>query len=211
MRIALSLILLATLPLHSENYVGHGLTLGAPLKYGPDFTHFEYVNPAAPKGGGIRLGLRGTFDSLNPYILKGARLPLGALIHETLTEGADDEISSRYGRLAAQIEIPPDNSWVIYTLHEEARWHDGQPVTPEDVIFSLEILKTKGHPYFRSYYADIENAEKTSERKVKMTFSTVDNKELPYIAGQLPILPKHYWEGREFAETTLEPPPRWRF
>ena len=206
MRIALSLVLLATLPLHGENYVSHGLALGAPLKYGPDFTHFEYVNPAAPKGGGIRLGLRGTFDSLNPYILKGRSLPLGALIYETLTEAADDEISTSYGRLAAQIEIPPDNSWVIYTLHEEARWHDGQPVTPEDVIFSLEILKTKGHPGYRSYYADIENAEKTSERKVKMTFSTADNKELPYIAGQLPILPKHYWEGREFAETTLEPP-----
>lgn len=209
MRTALFLTLtaLTVLPLEAENYSGHGLSLYGELKYGPDFTHFEYANPDAPKGGELRLGWRGTFDSLNPHILKGVSPPrLGQLIYDTLTENANDEIFSEYGRIAENVEVPPDYSWVIFTLREEARWHDGQPVTPEDVIFSLETLKTKGHPGLRSYYASIEKAEKIGERQVKMTFDAETNRELPLVAGQLPILPKHYWEGRDFEATTLEPP-----
>ncbi len=209
MYIALSLAfaVLAAPPLQAENYVGHGISLYGELKYGADFAHFEYANPAAPKGGTFVLGARGSFDSLNPNILKGITPPrISQLIYDTLTEHAGDEIFSEYGRLAESVEIPDDYSWVIFTLRKEARWHDGQPVTPEDVIFTLDILKTKGHPYYNSYYGDIEKVEKIGEHQVKMTFGEEMNKELPLIAGQLSILPKHYWEGKDFAETTLEPP-----
>lgn len=209
MQLALSLAIaaLTALPLQAENYIGHGISLYNELKYGPDFTHFEYANPDAPKGGSLLIGSIGTFDSLNPYILKGATPPrMAALLYDTLTEHADDEIFSEYGRLAERIEVPADNSWVLYTLRKEARWHDGQPITPEDVIFTLEMLKTKGHPFYSSYYASIESVEKVGARQVKFILGAETNKELPLITGQLSILPKHYWQGRDFSETTLEPP-----
>ena len=207
-RIALALIaILTTLPVRADNYVGHGISLYGELKYGPDFTHFAYTNPDAPKGGSLRLGWVGTFDNLNPYILKGLEPPrLSSLIYDTLTEHAEDEIFSEYGRLVERIEVPPDNSWVLYTLRPEARWHDGRPITPEDVIFTLETYKTKGNPGLRNYFAAIETAEKVGARQVRLIFSGETNKELPLIAGQMSILPKHYWEGRNFEETTLDPP-----
>ena len=127
--IALALIaILTALPAHADNYVGQGISLYGELKYGPDFTHFEYANPEAPKGGTLRLGWIGTFDNLNPDIIKGLEPPrLSSLIYDTLTENAEDEIFSEYGRLAERIEVPPDNAWVLYTLRPEARWHDGRP------------------------------------------------------------------------------------
>ena len=199
--------LLVVLPVHADSYVGHGVSLYGALKYGPDFTHFEYANPAAPKGGILRLGWIGTFDNLNPFILKGIEPPrLQSLLYDTLTERADDEIAAAYGRLAERVEIPPDNAWVLYTLRPEARWHDGQPITPEDVIFTLQTYQTQGHPGLRSYYAAIETAEKIGARQVRLVFSAEANKELPLISGEMHILPKHYWENRDFAETTLAPP-----
>lgn len=207
-RIALALIaILTTLPVHADNYVGHGISIYGELKYGPDFTHFEYVNPDAQKGGTLRLGWIGTFDNLNPHILKGLEPPgLSSLLYDPLTESAEDEIATGYGRLVERIEVPPDNSWVLYTLRPEARWHDGRPITSEDVIFTLETYKTKGHPGLRNYFAAIETAEKVGARQVRLIFSGETNKELPLIAGQMSILPKHYWEGRNFEETTLDPP-----
>ena len=149
MLIALSLTIsfLSALPVQAENYIGHGVSLYGELKYGADFENFEYTNPDAPKGGSLTLASRGSFDSLNPFILKGLTPPrIAALLYDTLTEHADDEIFSEYGRLAESVEIPDDYSWVIFTLRKEARWHDGRAVTPEDVIFTLDALKTKGHP-----------------------------------------------------------------
>ncbi len=206
--IALALIaILTALPVDADNYVGHGISPYGELKYGPDFTHFEYVNPDAPKGGTLRLGWIGTFDSLNPHILKGLEPPrLDNLIYDTLTESAEDEIAVGYGLLVERIEVPPDNAWILYTLRPEARWHDGKPITPEDVIFTLETYKTKGHPGLRNYFAAIESAEKVEAHQVRLIFSGEPNKELPLIAGQMDILPKHYWEGRNFEETTLDPP-----
>ena len=128
------------------------------------------------------------------------------MIYDTLTESAEDEIATGYGRLVERIEVPPDNSWILYTLRSEARWHDGRPITPEDVIFTLETYKTKGHPGLRNYFAAIETAEKVGARQVRLIFSGETNKELPLISGQMSILPKHYWEGRNFEETTLDPP-----
>lgn len=184
----------------------HAIAMHGEPKYGPDFTHFDYVNPDAPKGGELRLGAEGTFDSFNPYIPRGTPAAgAGAAIESLMTSSADEPFTE-YGLIAESIETPPDRSWVIFTLRPEARWHDGEPITADDVIFSLETLKTKGHPFYRFYYQSIVEAEKLGERKVRFTFAEGDNRELPLIAGQLPILPKHYWESRDFARTTLEPP-----
>jgi microcin C transport system substrate-binding protein len=183
----------------------HGASMFGDLKYGPDFEHFEHADPNAPKGGSLTLSTIGTFDNLNPYILRGTAAAGVTLTFETLTTGSPDEPFSEYGLLAESIEIPEDRSWVAFTLRPEARWHDGQPVTVDDVIWTLETLKTKGHPFYRAYYANIVRAEADGERRVKMVFDGTVNRELPLIAGQMPVLPKHYFEGREFDRTTLEP------
>ncbi len=184
----------------------HAIAMHGEPKYGPGFTQFDYADADAPKGGDVRLAAIGTFDNLNPYILKGvAAVGLGGLF-ETLMTSSDDEAFTKYGLLAESIEVPDDRSWAAFTLRAEARWHDGRPVTPEDVIWSLETLKTKGHPFYRTYFANIAKAERTGERSVRFTFSGGENRELPLIAGELPILPRHYWEGREFGKTTLKPP-----
>lgn len=184
----------------------HAIAMHGEPKYGPDFRHFDYVNPDAPKGGELRLGQDGTFDSFNPYIAKGTPAAGAGAAIETLMTSSADEPFTEYGLIAETIETPPDRSWVIFTLRPEARWHDGKPITADDVIFSLETLKTKGHPFYRFYYQSIVEAEKLGERKVRFTFAEGDNRELPLIAGQLPVLPRHYWEGRDFDRTTLEPP-----
>jgi microcin C transport system substrate-binding protein len=175
-------------------------------KYGPGFRHFAYVNPDAPKGGELRLAVEGTFDSFHAFIPRGTGAAGAEAAVESLMVGSADEAFTEYGLLAESIEVPADRSWAIFTLRREARWHDGRPVTPEDVIFSLEILKKHGHPFYRFYYQAIVRAEKLGERRVRFSFKGDDNRELPLIAGQLPILPKHYWENRDFSRTTLEPP-----
>ena len=184
----------------------HAIAMHGEPKYGPDFKHFEYADPGAPKGGHVRLAAIGTFDNLNPYILKGvAAAGLGGLF-ETMLTSSDDEAFTEYGLLAESIEVPDDRSWAAFTLRPEARWHDGRPVTPEDVIWSLQALKTKGLPFYRFYFANVAKVEKTGPRKVRFTFSGEENRELPLIVGQLPVLPRHYWEGRQFDKTILEPP-----
>lgn len=182
----------------------HAIAMYGEPKYGPDFRHFDYVNPDAPKGGLMRLGATGTFDSFNPYVIKGN--PAAGAGAESLTVASADEPFTKYGLIAETIEWPDDRSWVAFTLRPQARWHDGQPITVDDVIFSLQILKTKGQPFFRFYYGSIERAEQVGERKVRFVFTEAGNRELPLIAGEMPILPKHYWEGRDFERSTLEPP-----
>ena len=182
----------------AETAVTHALAMHGEPKYGPEFKHFEYVNPDAPKGGDVRLHAIGTFDTLNPFNLRGVKaVGLGGL-YDTLLTGSEDEAFTEYGLLAETVEVPEDRSWVAFTLRKEARWHDGRPVTVEDVIYSLETLKTKGHPFYRAYYASVAAAEAAGERRVKFTFAEGENRELPLIVGQLPVIPKHYWEGRDF-------------
>jgi microcin C transport system substrate-binding protein len=184
----------------------HGLAMHGDLKYPPDFKHFEYVNPNAPKGGAVRLAANGGFDSFNPYIVRGRSAAGIGLIYESLTTGSQDEAFSAYGLLAEKVETPPDRSWVSFTLRKDARWHDGKPVSVDDVIWTFEMLKTKGAPFYRYYYANVQTPQKTGDRSIKFTFTGGVNRELPLIVGQMPVLPKHYWATRDFEATTLEPP-----
>jgi len=183
-----------------------GLSIYGDLKYPPGFTHFDYVNPNAPKGGDVKLSAIGTFDNLNPYILKGVAAAGLELTFQTLLANAYDEASAAYGLVAETVETPADRSWVVFTLRPEARFHDGTPITADDVVFSLETLKTKGHPFFRAYYASVRSVEKIGERKVKFAFAPGNNRELPFIVGNgLPILSKTFFETHAFDKTTLQP------
>ena len=184
---------------------GHAVTAHGTPKYGPDFKHFDYVNPDAPKGGEVKLATYGSFDSLHPFILRGSPAAGAGLPFETLTVGSDDEVLTQYGVLAETITVADDRGWVAFALRPQARFHDGTPVTADDVIWSFETLRDKGHPTYRTYYADVTKAEKTGDRTVKFTFRNGNNPELPVIMGQLPVLPKHAFDGRDFASTTLEP------
>ena len=196
--------LAASAPARAEVRISHAIAMHGEPKYGPDFTHFDYVNPDAPRGGTLRLAVSGTFDSFNPYIIRGNAA--AGVEAETLLVSSADEPFTEYGLIAETIEWPEDRSWVIFNLREEARWHDGTPITADDVVFSFETLKTKGAPVYRFYYAAIVKAEKLSERRVRFTFAEAMNRELPLIVGQIPIFPKRYWETRDFESGTLEPP-----
>jgi len=185
---------------------GHGLSIHGDLKYGPGFKHFEYANPDAPKGGDVRLAAIGTFDNLNPFILKGVPAAGAGQLFDTLTVASSDEPSSEYGLIAESVEVPADRSWVTFTLRPEARFHDGSAITADDVIWTFQTLKTKGHPFYRAYYAQVAKPEALGPSKVKFSFGPGENRELPVIAGQLPVLSKAYWSKRDFEKTTLEPP-----
>jgi len=187
-------------------YRGHGIAMHGDLKYGPDFTHFDYVNPQAPKGGEVTLFDLGTYDSFNPFIIRGNPAAGVGNLTESLMTAAMDEPFSEYGLLAERVEMPADRSSVTFVLNAKARWHDGVPVSAEDVIWSFETLRDKGNPYYRAYYASVDRVEKVGERGVRFHFRGTDNRELPLILGQLSVLPKHYWEKRDFERTTLEPP-----
>jgi microcin C transport system substrate-binding protein len=192
----------------------HALSLFGSVKYPAEFKRFDYVNPDAPKGGVARQISIGTFDNFNPTVagVKGSIAAAVGLIYESLTTPSEDEVSTEYGALAESVSHPDDFSSVTYRLRPQAKWHDGEPVTPDDVIFSLDSFK-KYHPQYSAYYRHVVKAEKAGERDVKFTFDAPGNRELPQIVGQLTVLPKHWWEGtdsegrkRDISATTLEKP-----
>ena len=192
----------------------HGLSLFGDVKYPAGFKHFEYVNPAAPQGGTVRMAGFGTFDNFNEVVamVKGNIAMGTSLFSETLMTAAYDEVSTEYGLLADAVRYADDFSWVTYRIDARARWHDGKPVTVDDVIFSFNVLK-ENRPDLAAYYSHVVKAEKTGEREITFTFDMPGNRELPHIVGQLTIMPKHWWEGtdksgnkRDVTATTLEPP-----
>jgi microcin C transport system substrate-binding protein len=192
----------------------HALSLFGETKYSPGFKHFDYVNPAAPKGGVVRLTGLGTYDNFNIVIsgVKGAvALGLG-LIYDSLMVDSLDEVSAAYGLLAESVHYPDDFSSVTYRLRPNAKWHDGKPVTPEDVVFSFDAFRAN-HPSFSAYYQHVKSVAKTGDHEVAFTFDAPGNRELPQIVGQLTVLPKHWYEEvdksgnkRNVANTSLEPP-----
>jgi microcin C transport system substrate-binding protein len=192
----------------------HGLSLFGELKYPQGFKHFDYVNPNAPKGGSVRLNAFGTFDNFNEVAagLKGTIAAGSGIISDTLLVSALDEVSTEYGLIAGSVSHPPDFAWASFRLRPIARFHDGKPVTAEDVIYSFEMFK-KHNPSMATYYRHVAKVERTGEREVTFTFDSSGNREMPVILGQLNVLPKHWWEGkdasgnkRDIGATTLEPP-----
>jgi microcin C transport system substrate-binding protein len=192
----------------------HGLSLFGDLKYQPDFARFDYVNANAPKTGVVRQISIGTFDNFNIVVagVKGALAGSIGLIYDTLLVSALDEVSSEYGLIAEAVSYPDDFSSASYRLRAEAKWHDGSPITPDDVIFSFNAFR-KYSPQLAAYYRHVAKVEKTGDREITFTFDAAGNRELPQIVGQLTILPKAWWEGtdkngkkRDISETTLESP-----
>ena len=190
----------------------HALSLMGDIKYPAGFKHYSYVNPNAPKGGLLRLGVDGTFDSFNHIITRGTVAAGGSTIYDTLMTASLDEVATEYGLIAESVRYPADYSSVTYRLRASARWHDGKPITPEDVIWTFEMLK-QHNPQRRYYYRHVVKAEKTGERDVTFTFDEPGNRELPQIVGQIAPMPKHWWTGkdpqgkeRNIANATLEPP-----
>jgi len=186
----------------------HGLAIHGEPELPADYTQLRYVNPNAPKGGELRLAEvnAGGFDSLNPYIVKGVSAPGLGYVYETLAEQPADEASVEYGRIAEKLETPADRSWVTFHLNPKARFSDDQPITSADVKFSFETITSKGHPLYASYYAGVKEVEILDDQRIKFHFKDANNNELPIILGQLPVLAKHYWQGRDFSKSSLDIP-----
>lgn len=189
----------------------HGIAMHGEVKYPADFPHLDFVNPDAPKGGTLEQHVIGSFDSLNPFIVKGSpaagmSFMRSGLVYESLMQNAWDEPFSLYGIIAESIELPEDRSWVAFNLRPEAKWHDGEPITAEDVKWTFETLLEHGTPFFKAYWGDVKEVTVESERRVKFDFSSQGNAELPLIIAEMSVLPKHFWEGKDFSQSSLEKP-----
>lgn len=198
----------------------HGYAQFGSLKYPPSFTHFDWVNPEAPKGGTLRIMALGAFDTLNPYTLKGVSpsstadfLQYGVSeFNEPLMVGSGtydpsgDEPASSYGLIAESVEYNESRSWVVFNLRPEARFHDGKPITARDVAFSYRLLKQQGHPQYRTDLQEVQRVDILSRHRIRFVLKRSGNPLLILRLGELPVLPQHYWKGRDFRATTYEPP-----
>lgn len=183
----------------------HGIALHGDTQYAADFTHFNYVNPDAPKGGALRMASPAPFDTLNPFTIKGVAAPGATMVFDTLLASSEDEPFTEYGLIAESIEMPEDRSSVTFNLRRAATFHDGKPVTAEDVVWTFRTLMEKGHPFYRAYYAAVGKTTVENAHRVRFDFKMAGNRELPMIIGQMPVLPKHAWADKDFSATTLEP------
>jgi len=210
---ALALALAPAPALAQEPQWRHGLSLMGEPQLPADFPHFPFVNPNAPRGGLVRFGIQSAFDSFNVVIPRGVEAPgIEFYVYEPLMQSNPDEVATTYPRIAEAVRHPADFSWVEYRLNPAARWHDGRPITVEDVLFSFEAF-TQNSPMHRFYYRNVVRAEQTAERVVRFTFDAPGNREKPQIMGELRILPRHWWTGtdangrqRDITQTTLEAP-----
>jgi len=184
----------------------HAVSMHGKPKYPADFEFFDYVNPNAPKGGVLRNASFGSFDTFNPFSIKGNAAPGIGFLFEPLMKMSDDEPFSLYGLIAESIDIAPDRKSVTFTLRPQAHFSDGTPIGADDVVFSFNTLKQKGVPQYRYYYNDVEAAVAEADKKVRFLLKESDNRELPLILGQMPVLSKKYWEGKDFGATTLDIP-----
>ena len=184
----------------------YGLSLVGTPNLPADFPHFPYANPDAPSGGEVALADLGSFDSFNPFIVRGTAPAAIGRVWDTLTRNSADEPDTAYAHLAAVIEVAADHSYVAFELRPEARFHDGTRVTADDVVWTFEMLRTKGRPFYRQYYADVDKTSADSASRVRFHFRTTGNRELPTILGELVVLPKHWWQGRDFTAPLTEAP-----
>ncbi|MBU6140066.1 MAG: extracellular solute-binding protein [Proteobacteria bacterium] len=203
-RFSLGIFLLILLS--SKSFAAHGISTFGDLKYPKNFQHFDYVNPDAPKGGEVKFGSEGGFNSLNNFILKG--LPASGLnyLYDSLTEGSEDEISARYALIAEDIKIASNKSWIEFRLNKNARFHDGKSITADDVIFTFDKLISDGHPSYKMLFRDVKEAKKINSHLVRFSFKPNGNRDLPLLVASLPVLPKHYFNSVDFSKTTLQPP-----
>ncbi|QPC41406.1 ABC transporter substrate-binding protein [Kaustia mangrovi] len=185
----------------------HAIAMHGTPKYGPGFSHFDYVNPDAPRGGTLRLAVTGSFDSLNPFIVRGVPArDLRSYVFESLMTRSRDEPFTLYGLIAQSIDVPDDRSRATFTLNPKARFSDGTPVTVDDVVFSLKALREHGQPNLRQYYGKVVRIERPGGRRVTFVFQDGEDRELPLILGLMPILPRHRYDDGRLALTSLEPP-----
>lgn len=203
---AAGLVSLPAVAIAEESVSSHGYSVFGTLKNPADFTHYEYANPDAPKGGTLRRGVTGSFDSLQGGIVKGTEVRGLGHTQDRLMAFAHDELGAHYGLVAQSVTVAPDFSWVSYDIRPEARFHDGTPITVEDVIFSFNIYKTESAPIWRSFMTEIKSAEKIGPRTVRFNFTGPNKHKLAYTAGGLTIQSKAYWSTRDFGESTMEPP-----
>jgi microcin C transport system substrate-binding protein len=207
-RLALAMVLFGLLPgtawAQDAPLHRHALSLVGEPKYPAGFAHFDFVNPDAPKGGHVRTSDIGSFDSLNPVLYKGEMAGGLGLVFENLMYNSLEESSTSYALIAEWASYPPDYSSVTFKLRDEARWHDGKPITPEDVIYSLEVNKA-ANPRMGLYYKNVTRAEATANNEVTFYFDVKNNRELPMIMGQLTVLPKHWWTGTDASGTQRDP------
>ena len=185
----------------------HALTISGAPGLPADFAHLPHVRPDAPKGGTLRMGSIGTFDSFHPFIMRGMPAAQISLTYETLGESNRNEDFAIYGLLANSFELAPDRTWLICRLHPEARFSDGKPVTADDVAFTFRALVEHGSPFYRDYYAQVAGVDVLDAHTVRFRFATRDNPELPVIVAQLPVLPAHWWQGRDFSAPQREAAP----
>ena len=203
--LVLFLVFLGTLPslCGAAEFTPYLTLYGDPPKYcatgqcTTSFKHFDYVNPAAPKGGELHLGALGSFDSLNGFILKGDAADGIGMIYDTLMTGSADEPNTKYPLIASGVAIAADRSSVTFALNAAASWQDGEPITAEDVVWTFEILKKYGHPFYRSYFKDVSAARAVDKHTVTFDLSNPNNRELPIILAELVVLPKHYVQNCE--------------
>ncbi len=204
--VAAGLLSYAWVPSSANADPVQGMALYGAPKYKPDFASFDYVNPNAPKGGEVRLSVLGGFDSLNGFILKGTPAASVGLLFDTLTIASSDEPFSRYGLLAETMELAKDRTSITFTLRADAKFHDGTPVTAQDVAFSYTVLREKGAPNYRSYFNDVTGVETADARTITFRFKDGNNQELPLIIGDFPVFSAAYYATRPFDQTSLDAP-----
>ncbi len=207
LRIVVTLLLIFQAPqsIANENF-SHGISTFGDLKYPKNFQNFDYVNPNAPKGGEVKFGVEGGFNSLNQFILKGISASGLAYLYDSLTEGSDDEISARYGLVAEGVRLAANKMWIEFELRKNAYFHDKKNITADDVVFTFNTLIKDGHPSYKMAFRDVKEVTKISKYLVRFSFKNNHNRELPLLIASLPILPKHYYENLDFSKTTLVPP-----
>lgn len=184
----------------------HGISTFGDLKYARNFKNFDYVNPSAPKGGEIKFGVEGGFNNLNQFILKGISASGLSYLFDSLTVGSDDEISARYGLVASGVKLSRDKMMIEFKLNKNAYFHDGEPITADDVVFTFNLLVNEGHPSYKISFRDVKKVEKINKYVVRFYFKHNRNRDLPILVSSLPVLPKHYYEKHVFDKTTIEAP-----